>query len=93
MVLITIFRPSGRHGYGIYYFTIVQRDVDLFYTVGGRHDTYQDITKVLKYEADVWTDAGDLQHGRHFHVAAELTPNQLWILGGYSSTYTNDNPV
>ena len=74
----------------MYYFAVVQSDVDTFYTVGGHHDIQRYINKILKYEANVWTHVGDLQHARHLPAAA-LSGNQLWTFGGASDTFADND--
>ena len=70
-------------------FGIIQRDVDTFFMVGGRHRVGNS-SKILKYESGVWTHLGDLQHARHGLVLA-LNDNELIILGGWSQTFTSND--
>ena len=71
-------------------YALIQRDEDLFYIVGGRGAwNYGDFSKILKWEAEVWSYVGDLQHARNFPVLA-MNGDQLLIMAGWSTTFTNN---
>ena len=60
----------------------------MFYIVGGR-GRYGDLSKILKWEAEVWSHVGDLQHPRHGLVLA-MNGDQLLIMCGWSTTFTDN---
>ena len=70
-------------------FGLIQRDVDTFFTVGGR-GRGGNSSKILKYESGVWTHVGDLQHARH-GLSLALNDNEIIILGGWSQTFTSND--
>ena len=47
-------------------------------------------TKILKYEADVWTHVGDFQRARYLHSTV-FNGNQLVIIGGIGSDFDNND--
>ena len=58
--------------------------------VGGRVRYIGNTPKILKYESGVWTHVGDLQHARHHPVLA-FNDNELFIIGGWSDTFTDND--
>lgn len=76
---------TRRHHFAHY--SLIQRDKDLFYIVGGNGNG-SDSTKIIKWDAEVWSHVGDLQHRRHLAVLA-MNGNQLLIIAGVSATFTD----
>ena len=69
---------------------MIQRDVDIFYMVGGHIHRLGMTPKILKYDAGIWSHVGDLQHGRSMPSLA-FNDNQLLIIGGWSDTYSDND--
>ena len=64
-------------------FSIIQREEDIFYAVGGNLRYGGVVTTIAKYDAGVWTHVGDLLSARTM-AGLVFNGNELLIIGGSS---------
>lgn len=65
-------------------FSIIQKDFDTFFIVGGKTEENGHVPTVLKYQADVWSQLGDLVHARWWSGLA-INGNELLVMGGIAA--------
>lgn len=70
-------------------YALIQRDEDLFYIFGGHTRRSGFVSKILKWEAEVWSHVGDLQYPRAGSVLA-MNGDQILIIAGWSNTFTDN---
>ena len=58
--------------------------------VGGVVQGLGHTSKILKYDAGIWSHVGDLQHARE-QPSLAFNDNQLVIIGGWSNTYSDND--
>lgn len=71
-------------------FATIQRDEDTFYAVGGDLDRQGKQTKIVKYQADVWSHVGDLQIPRT-DPSVVFNGNELIIIAGWGEQNQYEN--